>query len=307
MFDRFLVPVDGSALAERAIPYAIALARATHGEITLLHATPEVTSSTGQEAELATAARLDEIVSQIRLQGLRAGTQTLGGDAARAILKAASATPTSMIVMTTHGRGGLGRWLYGSVAEQVLRDADLPILLISATCDYAWPTGRPIKMLIPLDGSITAEAGMESARRLAESLEADAIFLRVVESAQSPELAFDPAHFRLDRPEMDRGLTTAREYLDTLTNQPAPPFTSVDTVVDEGAPASRIAALARQEGVDLIVMATHGRTGPARLVMGSIATATLHRAHVPILIVRPASLREQEEQPSDEATPMVVI
>ena len=301
MFDRFLVPIDGSALAERAIPYAVALARATHGEIQLLHATPEATAAAGQQAELDMAARLDKIVTELRRQGIRTGSHTLGGDAATAIIKAANSAPTSVLVMSTHGRGGLGRWLYGSVAEQVLRDADLPILLISAGADYSWPTGRPLKILVPLDGSETAEAAIESARRIGKSLEADAIFVRIIESSQSPDLIFDPAHFRLDRPVMDSGQTAAREYLDNVASQPASPFHAVDTIVEEGNPATRIAALARQEDVDLIVMATHGRTGLARLVMGSVATATVHRAHVPILIVRPASLREEREASAELA------
>ena len=302
MFDRILVPLDRSALAERAIPYAIALARAVNGHIALLHATPSGRAPGQGEAELDVAARLDELADQLRRQGIRVDARTVPGNAAEAIVDAAGHAHTDVIVMSTHGRGGLGRWLYGSVADQVLRRAEVPILLVSAACDHPWPTDRPLKMLVSLDGSETSEAVLDSARQLGQILGADAIFLRVIEAAASSAIGFDPAHLRISRPEADGGLAEASEYLERIAGQPASPFRSVDTIVDVGEPAARITAQARQEGADLIVMATHGRTGLARLTVGSVVTATLHRTHVPMLLMRPAGLRESDTETPDAAS-----
>ncbi len=302
MFDRILVPLDRSALAERAMPYAIALARAVNGHIALLHAIPSGIALHRGEAELDAAARLDELADQLRHQGIRVDARTVPGTAAEAIVAAAGRAHTDVIVMSTHGRSGLGRWLYGSVADQVLRWAEVPILLVSAACDHPWPTDRPLKMLVSLDGSETSEAVLDSARQLGQILGADAIFLRVIEAAASSAIGFDPAHLRISRPEADGGLAEASGYLERIAGQSASPFRSVDTIVDVGEPAVRITALARQEGVDLIVMATHGRTGLARLTIGSVATATLHRTHVPMLLMRPAGLRESDTETPDAAS-----
>jgi nucleotide-binding universal stress UspA family protein len=302
MFDRILVPLDRSALAERAIPYAIALAQVTNGHIVLLHAIPSGLALHRGEAELDAAARLDELADQLRHQGIRVDARTVPGNAAEAIVATAGRAHTDVIVMSTHGRGGLGRWLYGSVADQVLRWAEVPILLVSAACDHPWPTDRPLKMLVSLDGSETSEAVLDSARQLGQILGADAIFLRVIEPTASSVIGYDPAHFRIGQPEADGSLAEASGYLEGITGQPASPFRSVDTIVDVGEPAARITALARQESVDLIVMATHGRAGLARLTMGSVATATLHRTHVPMLLMRPAGLRESDMETPDAAS-----
>ncbi len=190
MFDRILVPLDRSALAERVIPYAIALARAVNGHIALLHATPSGRAPGQGEAELDVAARLDELADQLRRQGIRVDARVVPGNAAETIVDAAGRAHTDVIVMSTHGRGGLGRWLYGSVADQVLRRAEVPILLVSAACDHPWPTDRPLKMLVALDGSETSEAVLDSARQLGQILGVDAIFLRVMRRmAASPKQA----------------------------------------------------------------------------------------------------------------------
>jgi len=302
MFDRILVPLDRSALAERAIPYAIALARAVTGHLTLLHATPSDPAPRRGEAELDAAVRLDELADRLRHQGISVDARTVPGNAAEAIVNAAGRAHTDVIVMSTHGRGGLGRWLYGSVADQVLRRAEVPVLLVSAACDHPWPTDRPPKMLVSLDGSETSESVLDSARQLGQILGADAIFLRVIRAAASSDLGFDAAHLRIGQPEADGGLAEASEYLERIAGRSASPFRSVDTIVDAGEPAAHITALARQEGVDLIVMATHGRTGLARLTIGSVATATLHRTHAPLLLMRPAGLRESDLETPDAAS-----
>jgi nucleotide-binding universal stress UspA family protein len=291
MLATILVPLDGSALAERALPYATAVALAANSSISLLHVTSDVETSHRPQIELDAATRLERLAERLRAQGPRATARTMPGDVAGAIVDAAGTAHADMIVMSTHGRSGLGRWLYGSVADEVLRRAELPILLVSAACDHPWPTDRPLKILVPLDGSETSEAALTPARELGSMLGADLILLRSVEPAAAPNLAFNPEEIRLEMVAPEPSLHQSQDYLEEIASKLKASLRSVDVLVEVGEPATSIAAVARQEKVDMIVMATHGRTGLARLTMGSVALATLHRAHVPVLLVRPASLR----------------
>jgi nucleotide-binding universal stress UspA family protein len=290
MIANILVPLDGSALAERALPYATALARRANARLRLYHVTTDVGSPADIRAELDIEARTDQIASQLREQGVQATAISAPAyPTAEAILGAAIDPPVDLIVMSTHGRGGLGRWLYGSVADEVLSQADVPVLLVSAACQRPWNADRPLKILVPLDGSDLSEAALGPARILSHTLGASLLLLRVAEHDDDLDWRFDPEHLairRIEPTEVER----AQQYLQSLAELPAPVASSIDVLVDAGDPSAVIATTAAREGANLIVMATHGRSGLARLTMGSVATTTLQRTHVPILFVRPPDL-----------------
>jgi nucleotide-binding universal stress UspA family protein len=132
-----VVPLDGSALAERALPVAVGLARGCGGRVILLHAKLVMRPESDPQPDLEAVAR------RIRADGVPAEALTVsifGDEAARIIREVASEQQANLIVMSTHGRGGLGRLLCGSVADQVLREADRPLLLIPPHCAQLWPT-----------------------------------------------------------------------------------------------------------------------------------------------------------------------
>jgi nucleotide-binding universal stress UspA family protein len=290
MIANILVPLDGSALAERALPYATALAKTANARLRLYHVTTDVGSPADIRAELDVEAHLDQIASQLRANGVQATTaSTPAYQTAEAILNAACDPPADLIVMSTHGHSGLGRWLYGSVADQVLGQTDVPVLLVSAACRQPWPVDRPLKMLVPLDGSDLSEAALGPARVLSHTLGASLLLLRVVEQDADNNWRFDPADLSLRRV-TPTDMQRAQEYLDGIAELPGPDTGPVDVLVDSGDPSAVITTTVATENIDLIVMATHGRSGLARLTMGSIATTTLQRAHVPILLVRPPEL-----------------
>jgi nucleotide-binding universal stress UspA family protein len=193
--------------------------------------------------------------------------------------------------MSTHGHGGLGRWLYGSVADEVLRRMPVPVLLVSAVCTQtAWAENKPARVVVPLDGSSLASEALRPARDLATALGGEMLLLAVVE----PTVVYPDGY-------LERGVDLetvetqqASHYLDTVataqrTASSVPP---VSTRVAHGDAAAEICAVDRAVGADAIAMATHGRGGLARLLLGSVATRTIHQSSVPVLVYRPVAVRQ---------------
>lgn len=142
MYKTILVTLDRSELAEQALAHAVAIADAFHAAIELVTVVPVL----DQEAMLATGVDIDwerevaqyeeylrGIVSRVAEEGPKVRSQVRRGDIAEEILRHAQEARADLIVMSTHGRSGLGRWVYGSIADRVLRHASVPVLLVRAT------------------------------------------------------------------------------------------------------------------------------------------------------------------------------
>jgi nucleotide-binding universal stress UspA family protein len=296
-----LVPLDGSELAGRALPFAVRLARAGEGRLVLLRAAhartlPGTDAAPGQVAAVEHAEdELGAVAEQIRAYGITTEPHVYYDDPAVAIVDGARRQRADLIVMSTHGRGGLGRWLYGSVADRVIRQSEVPVLLVPAVATRPWPRDSLLRILLPLDGSELAEAAIGPAETLAGVIGARLTVLRVVvpppPSLYGEGYAFIPF-------DQEAELTEARKYLDEVADRLRTSgrlrddgrMFEVRTAVGE--PVAEIAEAARQ-GADVIAMATHGEGGLARLLMGSVATGVLQRAGVPLLLVRPTTVHEQ--------------
>jgi nucleotide-binding universal stress UspA family protein len=294
MLATLLVPLDGSHLAEQALPYAERLAEATSARLVLSRVLP-LSVLQRPEADLASAdearAYLQTIADRLTSKGRVVETTAPWGDPASWILDQVSSTHADLVVMATHGRSGPGRWLYGSVADEILRRASVPVMVVPPAVAEPWPADRPPCILVPLDGSRHAEAALGPAKELAKRLGAEIVLLQVVQfprysfygDGSAYLAAFDPAAF-----DPDMALGEARQYLEGLTTQLV--VSRVRVVTELGEPSLAIAEVARREKADLIAMATHGRSGLARLVLGSIATGTLQRTSVPLMLIRPPIL-----------------
>ncbi len=141
MYQRILVTLDQSGLAEKALPHAVAVAQAMEAPLHLLCVVPVVNQDAMREAGAAfdweaegeaAGEYLDGICSRIEGEGLTCTATVRQGDIAEEILRYCEETESDLIVMSTHGRSGLGRWVYGSIADRVLRYADVPVLLVRA-------------------------------------------------------------------------------------------------------------------------------------------------------------------------------
>jgi nucleotide-binding universal stress UspA family protein len=286
-----LVPLDGSALAERALPYAVHLARAAGGRLVLIRATP---AAARDDAEAALAATAQRLVAA----GAPVESQARTGEAGAVILEAARAGGADLIAMATHGRSGLGRWLYGSVADRVMRHAPVPVLLVSATCERRWPPapppgaapGPPRRLLVPLDGSGLAEEALGPAGALADALGAG---LLLAQAVPFPVVAYgSEQEYASYADDPDAEVGAAREYLEEVAAPLRAAGRDVEVRVEAGMVVPTLARIERERDVEGVAMATHGRSGLARVVLGSVATGVLQLAHVPVLAVRPALLAD---------------
>jgi nucleotide-binding universal stress UspA family protein len=306
MMRTILLPLDGSSLSERALPYATSLARRSGARIILLraaqaHTLLDVDASDAQLGVISRAEHdLDMTAAGLRDAGVDAEPHVYYDEPVSAILDAARRQHVDLIVMSTHGRSGLGRMLYGSVADDILRHADVPVLLIPPTIDHAWPTDRPLTILVPLDGSALAEDALAGARLLAEPLGARLHLLRVVEPPPYPLYGDGYVYVPVDE-QTER--QNARQYLAQLAERVVGSSTAVEIEVCGGQPATIVPKVAAACQADVIAMATHGRSGLARLVLGSIATGALQRTHVPLLLTRPAALGQEATLDQEGAAP----
>jgi nucleotide-binding universal stress UspA family protein len=226
-----------------------------------------------QRVEIAEAeADLDRLAETLRREGAEVEAHAYGGSAGYVILEQAKAQGADLIAMCTHGRSGAARFVLGSVADEVLRHAEVPLFLVPRGC-RPWQNGVS-RVLVPLDGSPLAEEVIEPTLRLADAFHAELLLARVMEHS-------------------DDDREKAMAYLDKVASGFPQRGRHVRTQLLSGSPAAALAETARDEAVDLIAMATHGRGGVARLLLGSVATTTLLRATTPVLVVRPGALREE--------------
>jgi nucleotide-binding universal stress UspA family protein len=212
------------------------------------------------------------------------------GAVADGILEEATTTGTGLIVMTTHGRGPVSRFWLGSVADDLVRRAPCPLLLVRPQETTPDPTQEPVlrHVVIPLDGSAVSEQVLEQAVALGRLLEADFTLLRVVKPVLFP--GHDPTELRelpLGQPLAEQMQSEARTYLEGVAERLRAQSLRVQTrVVVHTQPAVSILDQSLQVPNSVIALATHGRTGLKRL-LGSVADKVIRGASVPVLVYRP--------------------
>jgi nucleotide-binding universal stress UspA family protein len=278
------VPLDGSPVAARVLPAAAWLARGLGAPITVLHARAD-----GEPLDQATAA-VATAAAHLSELGVTAAGAVVTDRPVDAILAEAATWDAAMIVLATHGRGGLDRLVHGSVAAEVLHRSTVPVFLVRT-----WPEAPPAPdpgerplLLVPLDESPFAEAALPVARRLAGRLGAA---LRLVSVVSQPRAYLEAASLSgAALPAAD--VVAAEEedataYLRARVERLRAEGLSATAEVRVGNAAEEIAEEARSCRASAVVMSTHGRTGVARGVLGSVADAVLRHGRCPLLLVRP--------------------
>jgi nucleotide-binding universal stress UspA family protein len=198
--------------------------------------------------------------------------------------------------MASHARGGAGRWVYGSVTEDVLRHSEVPVIVVPEGYTRGWLGGEPLRMVVALDGSDVAEEALAPAGELAGLTGGELVLTRVVapsheledyryavrESGEAfvADVAEDGSHLRARVEQADAYLADAADRVRGLAPR-------VSIRVELGDVADGLIGAGVATGAHLIVMATHRRGELARLLSGSHAIATLRRADVPVMMVRP--------------------
>jgi nucleotide-binding universal stress UspA family protein len=230
--------------------------------------------------EVARRASLDPSVATV----VRAGNPV------EKIVEHAASEGGSLVVMATHGRGGLGRLMLGSVADKVARGASVPILLARVTDPPMRSPQTITSILVPLDGSPLAEKGLRLGFDLARNAGATMHLIRCVDAQLTlPYADYDPDIVAPD-PGQAAAVMTALEdeaatYLSEVAEDVRDHHARVEWMVRTGRPAEQIVAALADTAADVIVMATHGRGGLRRWLLGSVTSAVMHDSQVPLLVV----------------------
>lgn len=306
MYRSILVPLDGSRRSEQALRPASTLAAWTGAQLRLAMVDDGSIFPTevglpprgprGDYLQVQEEAYLRRMVERVaERSGVRARWALLEGPVVPALRRHALETGCDLVVMATHGRGGVERAWLGSVADEMVRAAGLPILLVrpDERVEEMRTPWTPRRILVPLDGSTLAESVLPHAVALARASGAALRLVRVVPppkppSPDAPVAAAPPPSAE----ELERCCLWARRYLERSAAAVDTDAVDVETsVVAALRPAYGIISEAADANADLIVMATHGHGGWRRLVLGSVSDKVLRGASVPVLVM-PIDLSE---------------
>jgi nucleotide-binding universal stress UspA family protein len=340
MFERILVPLDGSKGSERAIPVAARIARASGGTIVLISVviaqvefgtyTAERTVPLKPGAFKRRTGKAVGYLAGIRktyasdLAGIDTEIDVAAGAASPMIYSAAQLEGVDLIVLCSHEEGGLKRWFFGSVAQEALRHSSVPVLVLNehGSIPPVPDATHPLRVLLPLDESDTSETAVLPAAQLVAALAAPfqgeihmfnvvdlpSVYGKLKSEAHITDIAQEEA--------TQEALQEAEKYVKSVVER--------CQIVFAGANLNFIASVAVSEhvaetivkdaeqardagsasGYDMIVMATHGKGALRRLFMGSVTEHVLKTTKLPLLIVRPQHAAEsggEGEQPGDTA------
>lgn len=299
MYRKIMVPLDSSDLSESILPYARWFAKAFKPQVELLHVIdPEAISrlvepSAGRYADVV---QMDEKRAVLEYLESVAGSfpdpmavscHAGVGKAAEMIVKRAIAQSATLITMATHGRTGIQRWLLGSVANKVLHEATTPLLLVRPS-EKSESTGvAALKtIIIPLDGSSLAEEMLPHVAVLAEKMNLRILLLQTFGLPESVQYSADG-----QVPNWKQILEQMREGAESYLKEIAERFqreglTRVSTMALQGEAAEHIIEIARRSPDNLVAMCTHGRSGVARLVLGSVTEKVVRYSGEPVLVIR---------------------
>jgi nucleotide-binding universal stress UspA family protein len=302
MYRTILVPLDGSPFAEHALPLALSLARRAtavlhlvrvHIPIVPLYSGSELLVDASLDARIRDQEHgyLEAIIERIKgTTPVRALATIQDGPIADALVKQAVLGEADLMVMTTHGRGPFSRFWLGSVADRLVRLAPMPVLLVRPHDGAADLTQEvlPRHILIPLDGSALAEQILEPAIELGRLIQAEYMLLGVVEASQVPDYAI-AGNLVEDNgggviwPQQAKLQTYLDEVAERLRRRSLPVQTRV--ILHQPAAAAILdAAHLHADGV--IALATHGRSGLDRMLLGSVADKVIRGATTPVLVQR---------------------
>jgi nucleotide-binding universal stress UspA family protein len=315
-FQRILVPLDGSIRSERALPVAACIARIFGGSLVIMQSilpsqtTARYASGVVENARASATHYLNMVAQSKDLSGTTITPDIFIGHPEEMIFAAARLHQSDLIVMCSKGQTGLKRWALGSVTQKVARSSPVPVLVLRddnhLRRQERTNTPQSIRVMVALDGSQLAEATLAPAAYLSTALSAPARgALHIVRILHLPS-TFEYGQNDSVAQAIQQETPPAMDYLHTIEQQlRESEFASLNlqitTALDHDLDcAGKLLKLAEQgEGADgtnvcdLMALATHGRSGPKRWVMGSVAERVLNTTHLPTLIVRPQKTQGQ--------------
>ena len=311
MFERLLVPLDGSSLAERALHHAVTVARAFDSLVTVIRSierrtgdgmTQAVDPLTWQMRKAEALAYLDDVVSRLHAVGVRADRCVTEGDPAEQIITRAHQNSVDLIVIASHGRNGLSEWNISSVVQKVIQRAYAPLLIVPAYRPAPGELGSHVydRVAVPLDGSQRAEYVLPVAEQVAGFYEGALLLVHVVARPAVPRrvpLVAEEQELVERLVELNR--VHATRYLDDLESRMA---THVETrllVADNAVTA--LHEFIRAQEVDLVLMTAHGYSGETRWPYGSVALSFITYGTAPLLLMQDVAKEDAVETEAEKA------
>lgn len=296
MFEQILVPVDGSSLAENVLPHTIAMAQAYNSGVTLVSVLDPLGESLSarpidpldwQIRRAEVEAYLKDLASSIQACGLTAQTILLEGKAPDHVIQHSNSTGTNLIMLSSHGQGGISGWNTSSVVAKIIQQARTSVMIIRS---YSTPEGsladlRYQRILAPVDGSQRAEYGLFAAAHLARAHGAELLVAHVIKPPELPRrtpLSVRDRSFVNQVVESNRA--DASHYLNTLKATLDCRVATCLLVKDSVAEA--LHTLVEQERIDLVILNAHGFGGNPRWPFGNLAVNFLAYSTIPLLIVQ---------------------
>ncbi len=282
MFDNVLVPTDGSDCAQAAVGYAADLATRYDAKVHTLCVVDSRTIENAPQYDQIKKEReevAEKTSNDISVSGVPVEQAVRTDIPHKAILRYATEQDIDLIVMGTHGRTGVERYLLGSVTEKVVRLSDMPVLTVQAE-DDGEVTYPYTDILVPTDGSEGAEAAIGSAVDIARTYDARLHALSVIDTmAMGVDVRSGALLEALEE--------SAQLAVETIAEQATQASVSaVETAIEHGSPYRGIHSYVEEHDIDLVVMGTHGRSGIERYLLGSVAEKTVRTSPVPVLTVR---------------------
>jgi nucleotide-binding universal stress UspA family protein len=296
MFSHLLVPLDGSRMAESALPAAVFLARRLGAAVTLFHAIERDAPATIHgEPHLTSASQARSYLAEVAAHSFPPSSRVTTDvhvdrvdNVARSIVAHADELRAGLVVLCTHGSGGLRQLVFGSIAQQVLALGTTPVLLVQPAGPGTTPPFVCQRVLVPLDGDPEHAQAVSVARELARACEA-AVHLVVVVATRRA-LSQEQAATAVLLPSatdvlLDLVQQQMQEYLSRQVAQLTAAGLAATSEVQRGDPVTSIIRAAQRAQADLIVLGTHGKTAPDAFWSGSITPRLARRTALPLLLV----------------------
>lgn len=298
MYGNIIVPLDGSTFAESALPLALALARRTGAHVHLVTVVEPMPSFTYDNWETDAAEWVREYLDNAEgrvgphVEG-RVSTTLERGDVVDRLEAQAAEKKADLVVMATHGRGTFSRLWLGSVADGFLHRTNRPVIMVRPEQDEGYPdlaAETPVRrLLVPLDGSELSETALEHATEFGRLFGASYHLVRVVSYPHDLASPYVPHTTQLNQNVLHEATVAAEEYLQERAERMRREGLEVTMSVTVDPQAGHgILVEAETVACDAIAMATHGRRGVSRALLGSAADKVLRGTHLPVLLLRAA-------------------
>jgi len=287
MYERILVPLDGSKLAEQVFPMVVELAKTFGSEVVLVEVCEPEESEYGQTCQLYINNEAEQLRKRLTGSAANVKTVVLSGKAAEQILNYAEKNSVSLIAISSHGRSGIAPWSLGGTANKVLQRVGIPLIVVRAKEMTEGPAKAGLfnHVLIPLDGSERSATVLPYVTELAKKLKCEVTLLQVVEPGKHVHTIGGLDYIPYKDRDINSAKANAQRYLDEISSK----FTGTKAIVKAevriGDSAREITRLAAETVPGLIAMSSHGHSGFEFWPHGSVTDKILQTSKQSFMFV----------------------